>query len=157
VEGELLTDAGQTAYNTRDLLIIGEFGEGAFGPTILLKLLSERSAEWLRSTFTRLAENPDVTPDLAGEPLVEIGGVRSLVLRHTSQAEDVVLRQVPAPDGGLDFVWETDSESWAFAAGLMEPFVTGRTGHQYLTREGIDAALIEVSFGEPQVRIGGRA
>jgi len=31
---------------------------------------------------------------------------------------------------------------------LIEPLLKGRPGHQYLTHEGRDAALIEFSHGE---------
>jgi hypothetical protein len=37
-------------------------------------------------------------------------------------------------------------------AEMLHPFIDGKTGHQYLTREGIDDALVEVSYGEPGVR-----
>lgn len=42
-------------------------------------------------------------------------------------------------------------DGWSRNAGLLEPFVAGKTGHQYLTSEASDAALIEVSHGERAV------
>lgn len=54
---------------------------------------------------------------------------------------------------GKGFRWCASSEGWAYEAGLLDPFVEGRSGHQYLTREGVDAALVEVSFLEPHVRV----
>jgi hypothetical protein len=150
-----MTDTNQTAIEPGGLLIIGEFGAGAFGPTILLKLLSERSVDWLRCVFRRLADESHATLDLATASEVRIEGVRSLLLMHTNESGDAELRRAPSARTERDFVWEADSAGWLDAAGLMDPFLAGSTGHQYLTREGIDAALIEISFGEPRVQGGG--
>jgi hypothetical protein len=47
------------------------------------------------------------------------------------------------------------SDGWTTCAALMEPFMDGSAGHHYLTTEGIDDALLELSFGEPNVRVDG--
>jgi hypothetical protein len=53
------------------------------------------------------------------------------------------------------FLWQCDDDEWQTNAELLDPFVAGRTGHQYLTRAGVDDAVVEISFGEPEVRVPG--
>jgi hypothetical protein len=136
-----------------DVLIPGEYDLGAFGPTILLKLPSRRSVEWLHGVLMRLSDDIGGGIDLAGVPEVHIKGVRALHLRHVDQPVAPPLRgpTTVVPDAKFD--WALDRNGWRRAAGLLEPFLSGRPGHQYLTQEGRDAALVEVSFGEPSVRI----
>ncbi len=45
------------------------------------------------------------------------------------------------------FVWSCTSDEWTTMSLLLEPFLKG-SGHQYLTDEVADDALIEVSYGE---------
>jgi hypothetical protein len=138
-----------------DSLIVGDYGLGAYGPTIILKLMSRRSAGWLHGVLAGLAEDGGMV-DLAAAGEVRLHGVRSLKLRRVVHARDVALRGPSAPVSDAEFEWELDQDGWTFAAGLLEPFLQGKTGHQYLTREGLDAALIEVTFGESDVRVAGQ-
>ena len=45
------------------------------------------------------------------------------------------------------FVWSCTSEEWYTMSLMLEPLLR-QEGHQYLTSEGTDDALIEVSYGE---------
>jgi hypothetical protein len=137
------------------LLVVGQYGEGAYGPTILLKLLSPAAVEWLHDVMRNLANDPKVVIDLAAQPGVSLLGIRSWKLRRSSQPGDVALRGPASVVAEADFEWEMDEFGWLRAAGLLEPLLRGKSGHQYLSREGHDAALVEVSFGEPDVQIAG--
>jgi hypothetical protein len=45
------------------------------------------------------------------------------------------------------FVWGCTSDEWETMSLMLEPFLE-QPGHQYLTVEDADDALIEVSYGE---------
>jgi hypothetical protein len=128
-------------------LIEGDYGEGAFGPTILLVLLSVDATKWLRSTFGYLANAAVGTVfRLDNQPHVSIGAaVTELSLR--------VVDRVPARhlvrDRTGGFTWSCTAEEWETASLLVEPLLN-QPGHQYLTSEVDDDALIKVSYGERQ-------
>jgi hypothetical protein len=132
-------------------LIVGVYYQGARGPTIILKALSESSVEWLHGIFTRLAGGSDSGIDLVAMPEVSIQGVRVLNLEQVAEQPDIALQCTSRASQGAEFRWVQDSLCWSHAAMLLEPFLSGKTGHQYLTQEGQDAALVEISFGEPNV------
>ncbi len=126
-------------------LLEGDFYEGAFGPSILLVLTTRESITWLRTLFDDLAAAP-------------IGTVVSLV--HQSEVSlgaavgDLLLSRVSRKPGKNlvretydRFVWSCTSEEWQTSSLLLEPFLE-RSGHQYLTDEVVDDALIEVSYRE---------
>ncbi len=47
-----------------------------------------------------------------------------------------------------EFYWVRSSSGWMECVDLMDGLIRGGTGHQYLTKEGIDDALVEVSLLE---------
>jgi hypothetical protein len=143
----------EAVMDTADPGIFGEYGVGAYGPTIMLKVASRGSAEWLWRVISDLAAGIRGEFDLAKEPQVRIVGIRSLMLRSIGRSSEITLRGPGAPVPDADFEWELDTAGWRRTAGLLEPFVQGKTGHQYLTQEGVDAALVVVSFGESDVRV----
>jgi len=141
--------------DSAERLIVGDYDLGAFGPTILLKLTSKAAARWLHEALMGLAQTSEKSIDLASAPEVNIQGVHSLRLRHTRASEEPGLRGPRSVAADADFDWALDRDGWRVAAGLLEPFLTGRAGHQYLSEEAKDAALIEVSFDEPTVHVQG--
>lgn len=134
-------------------LIVGEFAAGAFGPTILLKLLSEEAVQWLQKIFQELAEGSRISFSLASAAGVRIKGVAELVFEIADVRPTPSLSGPKKPVANSMFRWTQDKNGWTRSAALLEPFLTGRTGHQFLTDEGIDPVIIEVSYGEPRVAI----
>lgn len=126
-------------------LVEGDYFEGAYGPSILLVLTSTGAVRWLQMLFDRLAAGePGTTLELTGMPEVEIGGaVTDMVLRVVDRVPDRHL--VRYPDGRIR--WSCTPEEWRTASLLLEPLAT-ESGHQYLTSETGDDALIEASRGE---------
>jgi hypothetical protein len=126
-------------------LLEGDFYEGAFGPSILLVLTSRESVTWLREVFGDLAVAPtERLFSLVSQPEVQIGAaVGDILLRRVSIPPEKHL----AREDYDRFVWSCTSDEWETMSLLLEPFLE-RPGHQYLTNEGADDALIEVSFGE---------
>jgi hypothetical protein len=129
------------------LRAIGSFGQGAFGPTIFLTLTSREAVVWLRDVFLSMAES-NAPRDLVAEPRIVVRGVERLELRRASGAGR---KQLTSHKRGRSFIWSTDEDRWRANAELLEPFIVGQSGHQYLTSEGIDDALVVISYGEPDV------
>ncbi|MCA4135319.1 hypothetical protein [Arthrobacter sp. M4] len=124
--------------------IEGDFGEGAFGPTILLRLPTHAAAAHLRELFGWLATQPSGTMlNLVGQPgfriAASIWSFRIGVREGTGGQ-----RLVSDPEG---FTWLGDPEEWTTTALLVDP-LTRQPGHQYLTDETLDDAIVEVSCGE---------
>jgi hypothetical protein len=82
--------------------------------------------------------------DLAKSPFVELEGVASLKLQLADEApRNHVLIQ-----DGAELSWIASPAEWREMTYFLDPFLAGKMGHQYLTTEGVDDVLIEVSFGE---------
>jgi hypothetical protein len=128
-----------------ELLVEGEFGEGAFGSTILLRMRSKIGAGYLLSLFERLAGSPEGTSmKLEAQPGVSMSAALwSLDFRvvATSRAQRLFR------DDAGGFIWQGTADEWETTALLVEP-LTHQAGHQYLTFEVDDDALVEVSQGE---------
>jgi len=137
-----------------DILILGHYGSGADGPTVMLKLLSPRSVVWLRSAILRVSDAGAIV-DLASEREVNIIGVRTFILRRVAEPDGAALRGPSSPVADAEFEWLQDAPGWMRTVGLLEPFLQDKAGHQYLTDQERDAALVVASFGEPDVRIPG--
>lgn len=134
-------------------LVVGDYGLGAFGPTILLKLFSEQSVRWLRDTFLALRDGAITDIDLTSMPQIHIRGIAAFRLHRVAERPVPALRGPNTVTPNAQFDWELDPSGWAFVAALLDAFLTGQAGHQYLTDEGRDAVLVEVSYGEPRVHI----
>jgi len=123
--------------------IRGDFYAPAYGPTVLLKLVSTDAAQLLRDAFLRLA---------AGEPALRLYPHPSVSLEHVSRIDLRVVLTPPGKHfrraGAAAFTWEATTGEWATLADLVQPFLQGEAGHQYLTSEVADDALVTISFGE---------
>jgi hypothetical protein len=131
--------------------IRGEFGSDSMGPTIFMVLSSQSAAQWLRGLFLSMIGSEAVV-DLAACDEVELYNIEALQLirvarRHGAQLSKNRRKNV--------FLWQCDDDEWQTNAELIDPFVAGRTGHQILTVAGVDDAIVEISFGEPEVRVPG--
>lgn len=123
----------------------GDFAEGAYGPTILLELKSLEAVSWFHDLLIGLAQSPPgTTIRFDQESGVEIGAaVLEFNLIVTTNRTD--RRLVQGPPGV--FNWACLPAQWRDASALIEP-LKHQSGHQYLTSEGIDDVLVEVSYGE---------
>jgi hypothetical protein len=127
-------------------LVEGDYYEGAFGPSILLILTSSAAVEWLRSIFDRMAQDTVGTVvSLLDQPRVAIGAALT-GLRFVVVAREPERHLVRGQDDA--FTWSCTADEWHTASLMLEPFTGGQVGHQYLTSEQEDDAIIEVSYGE---------
>jgi hypothetical protein len=130
-------------------LIDGDYYKGSYGPTVILTALSLKGVELMHGVFARLADSKGVTVDLTEIPGVAIQSVSRLMLIQVAERPDVALRlRSHERSDNVEIEWRQNVENWRRTAALLEPFLIGRTGHQYLTEENRDAALVEFSFGE---------
>jgi hypothetical protein len=126
-------------------LLIVDYGEGAFGPTILLQLGGEPGVVVLDSLFESLSRGePGACVQLQDQPSVSMKGLAALELGVVaSEPEDHISWR-----GGFPIRWSCTADEWAALREFLEPFLAGYPGHQYLTSEGRDSALVEASFME---------
>ncbi len=127
---------------TREI-IHGDFYAGAYGPTILLEAQELLGVDWFLRKLVELSRDEEAAFDLASMPEMSITGVSELKVETVEVQPEVALTRT-----GDRFCWRQDTLRWAHASMLIEPLLKGGPGHQYLTREGTDAALIEFSFNE---------
>jgi hypothetical protein len=87
----------------------------------------------------------DGSVNLVSQPGVRLGGVGSLELVRLPDD-----RRGRLARGGhsADFVWSGNDGEWLTRAELLDQFVCGQKGHQYLSSFHRDDAIIEISFGE---------
>ena len=129
----------------KNVLVEGDYGQGAYAPTIRLTARQPEGIDLLRSVFDALGQaEPGETRQLNDEPGVELGAaIYALRLRVTATTPQPHLVR----DGSGGFEWSCTAEEWRTASDLLEP-LTRQRGHQYLTSEVEDHALVEVSAGE---------
>jgi hypothetical protein len=133
-----------------DEFISGELGVGAYGPTILLVLHTSEAAQWLHDLFAGLAFNRERNSiDLGRQRGIELLKIGGLELRVASGRPD---RHLIESTPGR-FIWSCTPEEWETASLLIEPFMAGQSGHQYLTSDAADAAVVEVSYGGAESRL----
>lgn len=128
------------------LLSAGFDPQGAYGPIIVMQLASEVAVGWLRQLILDVAaglKEPELS-ELPEVRLVNFDGLHLTLARPDSDSARELIRL----DDGSAFLWSCSQERWRTNAALLDPFLAGRKGHQYMTSETIDDALVEVSFGE---------
>ena len=127
------------------VLVEADYAEGAYGPTILIVLRSVAGVGYLIALLEDLAKSAvGATVDLPLRPEVSVGAaVYDLTLRVVDRAPPRHLLRTAT--GG--FEWLGTNEDWETAGLLVEPLLR-QPGHQYLTSELDDDALVEVSYGE---------
>jgi hypothetical protein len=126
-------------------LVEGEYGEGAYGPTIMLIAPNVDGIRYLRSIFDSLASSAEGFTIRLGEEreVVLNAALWALTLRVVADVRSCHLTR--DRDGG--FEWVGTPSEWHTLSQLIAPLLQQR-GHQYLTSEVDDDALIEISRDE---------
>jgi hypothetical protein len=133
-------------------LIVGGLGRGAHSPmTLLLQCNSVEGVRWLRSAFLTIAAGED-PGDLAQSPVMALGGVSSLRLARVLESP----RNHTRIQDGTRLEWTASADEWVTMTYLLDPLLDGAIGHQYLTNEGTDDVLVEVSHGESHTGLNER-
>jgi hypothetical protein len=126
-------------------LIVGDFYAGAYGPTIMLVLMSPAAVGWFQEILRELGSGgPPKT--LTCDSRVDVAHLDEIEMTTRSSGPQVALKR--RGDSEVAFLWSATREGWLHLAALIQSFRAGEKGHHYLTDDKLDDALIELSFGE---------
>lgn len=130
--------------------ILVAYYEGAYGPTIRVDSQVWEDLVAIRDVFGRLAASDSEEEEEFCHALAcDLKAVEALTLRAVRRRSGKALQRVGEGSKGYPFTWVNTCEDWqecvAKVDGLLEQ---NRPGHQYLTREGLDDALVEVCYME---------
>ena len=140
---------GSLGLGQKSPLLAGDFYAGAYGPTIILIMSSPAAGAWLQGVFRELAHGGSART-LTAEPEVRIVNLGTIEMACRSGGPRVTLRhRYDVTD--KSFVWSATAEGWLYLADLIQSLCDGGIGHQYLTEDRDDVALIELSSGEQDV------
>ena len=126
-----------------------DFYNGAYGATIRIDVSSLEDLVWLRNIFSDMASLRKMDITISDSMNIRGNSGVSLQLGVTSKMRlgDKSLRMNVLSGSMKSFTWTKDNEGWKESAGLVEGLImSDRPAHQYLTTEGIDDALIELSY-----------
>lgn len=127
-----------------DWLVGGFVEAGAYGPTILLQLQSLDAVQRLARAFRDTAQGSR-SLEIAGEAGVRLDEIPRLELGlDDGIAGTRVTRNKDRPG----FHWRGSPEGWRTRAQMLEPFLDGLAGHQYVEAVGPHDVLVEISYGE---------
>jgi hypothetical protein len=138
--------------NPSDLPVLIDLYKGAYGWTLRVDVQSRARLKSLRDTFKALAKGTSKEVVISDGPKFRVTGldVLRLVLREQAPLHKHLTRIESA--GRIEYLWAKDSEGWkdcvGLVSGLLRDSSTRGPGHQYLTEEGRDDALVELAFGE---------
>jgi hypothetical protein len=126
------------------------FYDGAYGPTIRIEAHSVEIIEQIRSIFLELASAGTREVELHKVEGVRTEGVKEFVLKFVPGEGEPrrTLKLVHTGSEGSVFCWSKSSEGWVECAELLDGILHQHPGHQYLTDEAIDDALVVVAFME---------
>jgi hypothetical protein len=126
-----------------DELVHLDFYDGAYGPTLRVGIPSRRLLEKVEDVLRSLIQGRATEVHLAGASFVLAGNVATFDLTLGGGGNSKVLRL----RRGASFIWTNSVDGWQHCLDLLEGF-RDEAGHQYLTAEGVDDALVEVAFLE---------
>ena len=131
-------------------LIDIDFYPGAWGPTIRIATQDRAALLALRSVLLEAARTENYQRDLLSTLSVRATGIEGLVVRTVSSGREhpKALRRLSNQDR-IAFEWCQTPSNWEVQAELVDGLLAeDLPGHQYLTEEGVDDALIEVAYRE---------
>ena len=124
--------------------------QGAYGRTIRLATDEEATLQALRKVFLQLARGRRGPFEL-GETIFPRVDRRTRIKIYAALIERErrkTLAEEPAANPPT-FRWRQSKDGWRQCAYLVKGLLQGSgRGHQYLTTEGVDDALIELAYRE---------
>lgn len=135
--------------------IVVDYYDGAYGPTLRVDIQALDDLLRIKGLFLELAESKRVTVDFLQLDSIRATGIKKLILRRIKEGAKLekALELKPSERGDVVFHWTLPSRGWRRCAGLVDGLIDGLIkgkgpGHQYLTEEGIDDAIVEMAFME---------
>jgi hypothetical protein len=122
---------------------------GSYGPTIRIDTHLPEQLLFIRDLFGRLASDGAMEEDFACAVPCRLDSIRTLLVRSTPRRLPKALELERRDSGGASFRWSNTPEDWLECAAKVGALIdSGAAGHQYLTTETIDDALVELSYQE---------
>lgn len=122
---------------------------GAYGPTIRLDTQTLEELKAARQLFGRLAAGEVLQEDLCKALVCRADAIHSLIVQSVPEPPGRALQSKGDSVRGPLFVWTNDSAGWQECVEKVDALiVSGSPGHQYLTNEGTDDALVELCYRE---------
>jgi hypothetical protein len=132
---------------TRQLLLA--YYVGAYGPTIRIDSQSLEDLAAVGQLFRRLASGAVQEADFGQGLGCRLDSIAALMVRSVKTRLSKALELRYYTSGQPVFAWSNTVEEWLEQAERVDVLaVADAPGHQYLTREGVDDALVEVCFRE---------
>ncbi len=131
--------------------VLLDFYEGAYGPTIRIDIQSREDLIKIRNIFLKLSQKPNEETNLADCKNVKSIGVNKFVLMSIpdNQETEKKLFLVINKKTIFEFLWKLSVGNWETIVLLADNLIEqDKPGHQYLTEEGIDDALVELAYRE---------
>lgn len=123
--------------------------EGACGPTIRL---GAKTADELRSVYRivwSLSVGNVVQEDLCKALVCDSDAIQSLIVESRPERPAKVVELRGNGSEGPIFCWANTAEGWLELAERLDAIMlVGIPGPRYLTREGIDDAVVELCYRE---------
>jgi hypothetical protein len=136
---------------TADRILV-DYYAGAYGPTIRIDVQSLDDLLVVRGMFQQLAEGRVAEVHLQEMRELQVIGISSFTLKVIPEVtvSRKTLHLVRTDASGPVLVWSRSPAGWmdgcvCLIDGLLE---RNAPGHQYLTHEGVDDALVELAFLE---------
>jgi hypothetical protein len=137
--------SSQMTTSQKGLLV--DYYMGAYGPTLRFDATTPEDLALIRETIGALLTGRSKEIDISSDPRFSLSRFAFLKLRIGKSGDEKHLRKLESAQG-KGFVWELDSDGWRDCLDLIEGLFEGGPGHQYLTREGVDDALVELAYKE---------
>ena len=131
--------------------ILVDYYKGSYGPTILFIVNDEDDLYYLFGLIKGLVRYDYPEISLSKNDRFALSNMRNLILKtlEKKKPHEKNLYVSKEEFDSLDFIWALDTEGWYDCLGLLEGLIEGSgSGHQYLTSEGFDDALVVVSYKE---------
>jgi hypothetical protein len=128
-----------------------DFYKGAYGPTIRIDAQTADALKVVLDIFKALAGGATTEVLLTSGPSFRLSGHDFVRLRLEDDGRTTkCLRRVRVHSGtGVGFEWTCDRDGWTRCVALVGRLFQHNPGHQYLTDEGKDDALVELAYREP--------
>ena len=122
---------------------------GAYGPTIRIDAQSSEDLVAVGQLFRRLAAGTVREAELGGALGCRLDSIGSLIVKSVESRPPKALELLYSMAGKPVFGWSNTGEEWLEQAERVDVLAADDSpGHQYLTQEGVDDALVELCFRE---------
>ncbi|MGE0452526.1 MAG: hypothetical protein AB7O37_04980 [Vicinamibacteria bacterium] len=129
--------------------IVIDYYIGGYGPTIRIECPTVGLLRALRDQVAKLASGDLTSFRLGASPMARLSNLSDLALDVVPADTTKTLFRSSTPGGTVAFHWRNSTAAWERHTGLLDALISdGGPAHQYLTKEDVDDALVEVCLAE---------